>query len=135
MPRKSATIAALSAQGEQLPLVKPITSVELLALETTRDSLRLLSKTLEDAKDQLKAQEGELMQRLEAGAQVLGPMAAHVHSEPGDCRPKWKDLMLAHMAKYHNVTAVIAEAKVREGTPRPTVKSLVISRRSDVIVP
>lgn len=58
--------------------VDVITELELMALATTRDSLRLLQAQLRSGEDKLAAQEQQLIARLAAGADVEGDLQVRV---------------------------------------------------------
>jgi hypothetical protein len=108
-----------------------VTDVELLALETSRAALALLRKHVKDSEARLDGLEADLIARLDAGAVISGDVVAVVDVVEGQCRPKWKEQLLAHMEKYHQVSPQTCEAQMRALTPVSSHKVLnIIERKS-----
>ena len=92
-----------------------ITSLELMALETSRASLSLLRKQLKESDDRVKALEADIIGRLEAGARIQGNAFAEVKEESGQCRPEWKEHYLGHMVASHHISAEVAGKRSPRG--------------------
>lgn len=117
-----------AARKQQLPLVAPITTVELMALETYRDTLKLLSQRVAETRKALEGTEEAIIMRLKAGAQTEGPYTAVIQQVQGDCRPAWKEVHLQHMEKVHGQPQALTEALVRKDTVRSVKEVLVVGK-------
>ena len=106
-----------------------ITELELVALETTRETLSLLRKQATEAEKRVKGLEQDLILRLQAGARVQGNMTAIVQEVSGQCRPPWKDLYIGVMVRQ-GVSPETAEAEARRGTIITVSKALVIGPKT-----
>jgi hypothetical protein len=125
MAKKSA--AATTKQQHQQQ-VAPVTALELVALETSRETLALLRQRVNEAERGLKGAEQDLIMRLDAGARVVGGMTAIVETQEGSISPKWKEHYLQHMMVQHNISFETAEAQVREATDRSSKRVLVVGK-------
>jgi hypothetical protein len=120
--------APMASRKNAAPKLKPITisSLELMALETSRASLSLLRRQVKESDERVKAMEADLVARLEAGARIEGDARAMVQEEAGNCSPSWKTHYLDHMLVDHNIPSEEAEADVRDATEVRMKKTLVI---------
>lgn len=103
-----------------------ISEGELRALETLQDELYFAKRRVKDMEAKVKAQEVELMKRIDAGATFKGTYVAMIEESQGACRPEWKEQYLSHQQTAHNISREQAELEVRKLYPAPTVRSLVI---------
>jgi hypothetical protein len=106
-----------------------ITDIELLALETNRETLKMLVDRVSAAKKAIEAMEDDLILRLERGARPVGEMTALIQTVKGQCRPAWKDIMVAHMHDHHGVVEASTVAVAQAQTTIPTSKQLVIGKK------
>jgi chromosome segregation ATPase len=117
-------MARKNAKKQEAPVV--ITELELVGIETTRMQLSDLRKQVRKAEAKLEQSEKSVIDRLKAGAQVLGSRTAAIQAGVGPCRPKWQELHIKHMEAEHGQAAALTEQKAKEAYPAKPTEELVI---------
>jgi hypothetical protein len=120
--------------SKKLPVPQNVISgLELVALETSRESLRLLSQQVREAVQKLAGLEQDIIKRLKAGARVEGDMVAIIKLQGGGTiSPSWKTHYLDHMVKEHGISADTAEQNVRRlTTPSSPTEVLVVGPKEN----
>jgi hypothetical protein len=105
---------------------KPILEEELTELSRERERVLALAHDLEQARAHLKQVEDDIVQRLHAGARVLGALTAVVETVAGRCAPSWKEELLAHFEQAHGLHRAFVEVEVRQRWPAEPHEELVI---------
>lgn len=106
-----------------------ITEIELLSVQQTRMEIAQKRKMLKELEANLEQQEESIIQRLQAGANVMGHMSAVLEKETGSCRPKWKEEYVSHMELEHGMTAKAVQLQMQEKYPAPERVILVIANK------
>lgn len=103
-----------------------ITEVDLLEVLTQRTHLETLRKQVREAEAKLEQKEGEVMTLLKLGARVEGYRTATIEKCIGPHRPKYQELWVEHMGRYHGITEAMSMEVARNTYPPKTVENLVI---------
>lgn len=106
-----------------------ITELELVAVETATLQLQYLRKKVRQAEASLEQQETSVISKLKAGAAIQGSRTATVQTELGQCRPKWQELHLKHLAEEHGIAEAQAVEDARKLYPPKSVEVLVIGQK------
>ncbi len=101
--------------------VDPVSELDVTKLQNLRESKAFLKKRLEQIESELDSVETELIERIEAGAQITCRYPVSIKTSERRC-PSWKDAFIQ--------VAGESEAKRIIESTRPTVsKSVVISMK------
>ena len=123
---------ATKTAPKKTPSKDTLTELELLALETNKASVELLTKQVAEARKRVAGMEQDVILRLRAGAKVQGGLTAMLQLQGGGTiSPSWKGHYLKHMLEAHNVSAETAEQDLRRiTTPSAPTEVLVIGRKA-----